>query len=133
MAEARSPFASAGVDGTATENPGMCMNSASSDCECCAAVPLPTPCCVLMVSVAHAVGGWGGRRGAAGGGAGGRAGMVAAADVARGESVAQHPLPRARDRVPLPPAVDLPGGPVRLSVARHVPAEAVCQRLDQGR
>src|SRR5262245_42781460 len=37
IADLRSPFASYGVDGSTTFNPGMWQNQACSDCECCAA------------------------------------------------------------------------------------------------
>src|SRR5579875_2064060 len=43
MAVVSSPLASAGVAGTATLSPGMCMNHASSVCPWVAPVPMPIP------------------------------------------------------------------------------------------
>ena len=43
MAASSRPFASAGVAGSTTRNPGTCANHASSDCECCPAAPVPDP------------------------------------------------------------------------------------------
>ncbi len=34
IADFKSPFASAGVEGTATSRPGTCRYSASNECEC---------------------------------------------------------------------------------------------------
>ena len=39
-----SPFASAGVEGTATSSPGTCTYSASNECECVGPSWWPAPC-----------------------------------------------------------------------------------------
>ena len=50
IAEVSRPFASAGVDGMTTLSPATCVNQASSDFECCAALPRPEPPCVRTTS-----------------------------------------------------------------------------------
>jgi hypothetical protein len=50
IAALRSPFASAGVDGTTTFKPGMWLGQACSDCECCAAERSDWPIVVRITS-----------------------------------------------------------------------------------
>ena len=47
IAEAISPLASAGVDGMTVFRPGIWVNQASMDWECCAAAATPAPAIVL--------------------------------------------------------------------------------------